>query len=280
MIISVPTVVVVKNLADRFARDIKKPLLLGILISVIIGGGGFLITGITNNLFLVFCLLSALFILSGIVAYFIFHKKYFFSTYGTFLKKIAAELLFLLFIVLISILVFSCLEYFFKNKSFLFYPVLMSALTFFIPFLFQSSFEAAYDIPQPIWKLWQYPIPDPDSEFPEQKSGEKELLIFFEVKIKTSDTSNSPLPTKGPDNMTLGDLFYYLIRDYNLKKESKIEFIYNEVEETHKWWFRRKPKWYQRQRMLDPSSSLLQNNISNYTTIICERIKNADDTNL
>ena len=74
--------------------------------------------------------------------------------------------------------------------------------------------------------------------------------------------------------MLLGDLYYHFLNDYNeLHSETTIEFV-DKYSIAQEWWFRAKPKWYQRNRILDPELSIKDNKIKEDTIIICERIVN------
>jgi hypothetical protein len=74
--------------------------------------------------------------------------------------------------------------------------------------------------------------------------------------------------------MKLGELYYHFLNDYNdLHNENTIEYAEN-GHDAHEWWFRRKPKWYQAHRILDPNLSIRENGIKENTVVICERMNN------
>ena len=166
----------------------------------------------------------------------------------------------------------SALLYFIaENKSFLFYPLLMSTLTFFIPFLFMKTFDAAYSIPPPTYKTWQYPV-DEEIEPPAEKPGEKVLVIGLELAKGLADSKKGHFVAKAPEAMTLGELYYHFINDYNdAQSETPIKYA-NDKYEPYQWLFRKKPKWFQRERILDPGVNFRENKIKDHTVIICERI--------
>jgi hypothetical protein len=72
--------------------------------------------------------------------------------------------------------------------------------------------------------------------------------------------------------MQLGDLYYHFLNDYNeVQSETPIEYT-DKQNNPQEWWFRIKPKWYQRQRILDPDLTIKENQVKENSIIICERI--------
>ena len=266
--------VVVKQFAAGFASHGKKPYVYGLLSSMVASGTAYLSTIISDNLFTIFWILAALYFLFGAIHIAMVHKKYFHSNKQDQHRVLIGEIIFGLSIIFFTIVVFSSLQYFIrKERTFLFYPVLMSTITFFIPLLFMQTFEAAYKIPPAVFKTWQYPLNN-QIDVPDLKAGEKELVIGFEIGKKSSDRKKTYFRAKAPELMTLGELYYHFINDYNeAQSETRIEYA-DEQHEPQQWWFRNKPKWYQAQRILDPEVSVRENGIKENTVIICERINN------
>lgn len=269
---------IIKQYAASFAAQGKKPLLYGGLSSIISSGAAFGATFISNNLFLVFWIMSAVYFLFGLVHLAITHKKFFSHPKETKTKLFYAELLFAVTIVLFSIAAFSALQYFLKDKSFLFYPMLLSLLFFFVPFLLSNTFIAAYDIPEASFTGWKYPsIP---LDLPDEKEGEKLYVIGFEIGKKETDNQRTYFRAKAPEGMLLGDLYYHFINDYNeLQSETPIQFMDGEGK-AQEWYFRTKPKWYQRSRILDANKTIHDTGIRENTVIICERVLRTDITDL
>ncbi|MEO6843523.1 MAG: TssN family type VI secretion system protein, partial [Ginsengibacter sp.] len=173
------------------------------------------------------------------------------------------------------IVVFSSLQYFINNdKSFLFYPMLMSMLAFFIPLATLHTFNAAYSIPSAEFAVWQYPVNNP-IELPDESPGEKILVIAFEISKKKGDRIKTNFRAKGPETMKLCDLYYHFINDYN-DSQSETPIVYAENDNsTYEWWFRRKKKWYQKNHIFDPELTIRENKIKENTVIICERNENS-----
>jgi len=262
---------IVKQFAQGFAGSGKKPIIYGTFSSVIASAAAYGCTFVAGHLFTVFWLLSGLFLLFGIIHMVLIHKKYFSSYQQDKTKVLIGEILFALSVVLFTIVVFSLLQYFLQNRDFLFYPMMMSSLAFFIPLLFMQTFRAAYDIPPPVYTTWAYPI-NQVIDLPPENPREKILVIGFQIRKKFKDTRRTYFRAKGPQNMELGQLFYFFINDYNdLHSETQIEFA-DKNHEADEWWFRKKTKWYQSMYVLDPALSVEDNGIVENTVIICERI--------
>ena len=107
---------------------------------------------------------------------------------------------------------------------------------------------------------------------PEDNANERLLVIGFMIAKKNADTAKTYFRAKTPENIKLGELFYHFINDYNdLQSETPIQFV-DEYKEAVEWWYHRKPKWYQRRKILDPQLTMIENNVKENTVIICERI--------
>lgn len=268
---SIAMVMVVKSFAQGFAVNAKKPVLQGGLSALGASGLAYLATLFTAHLFTIFWVLASIFLLFGIIHIAYFHKKYFYTNTKSRGKVIIAEVLFIFALLFFIIVVFSSLQYFLKDKSFLFFPMLMSMLAFFIPLTVLYTFEAAYDIPESQFPLWQYPLNNP-IELPDEKANEKILVIAFELSKNSTVATKTNFRAKGPETMKLGDLIYHFINDYNdFQNETPIEYADNEYS-PHKWGFRIKSKWYKRHRILNPELTIRENMIKENTVIICERI--------
>jgi hypothetical protein len=268
---SVALIFMVKNYVDTFASKSKKPVLWGGLAATGFSGGAYLTTYLTNHLFTIYWVLCIVFLFFGFLHVLFFHKKYFTSNINNRDKVIIGEILFAISMIFFTIVVFSTLQYFFKDKDFMFFPLLMSMLCFFIPITLLHTFEAAYKIPLPIFATWYYPLETP-IDLPDEKINEKLLVIAFEISKGAKSNIKTNFRAKGPETMLLGDLYYHFLNDYNeLQSETPIEFT-DEKEEAFEWWFRIKRKWYQRQIILNPQLSIWDNKIKENNIIICERV--------
>lgn len=270
---SVVLVAVVNQMVSGFSGGGKKPFFYGAFSSLIASCAAYLATLFSKHLFSVFWFLAAIYFVFGIIHVALVHKKYFNSGNQDKAKIIMGEIMFGLSIIFFSIVVFSALQYFMADEiNFLFYPMLMSMLTFFIPFLLLQTFDAAYSIPSAVFKTWKYP--NNPIDLPDEKSGEKILIIGFEIAKNPTDLAKTYFRAKAPESMNLGELYYHFINDYNeAKSETTIKYT-DDSSASVDWWFRRKPRWYQRQRILDPYITIRENGIKENTVVICERINN------
>ena len=272
--LSIVLLVLVKQFAQAFESSGKKPIIYGTFSSVIASVAAYFSTVITNHLFTVFWFFSAIFLVFGILHMAIVHKKYF-SSYGESRTKIfIAETFFALSVIFFTIVIFSSLQYFIKDKgnNFLFYPMMLSTLTFFVPMLVYYTFDAAYNIPSPVYSTWYYPVNN-TIDLPPENPKEKLLVIGFELSKKALDAKTTFFRAKAPEGIELGELYYHFINDYNeLHPETPIEYIDKEYE-PDEWLFRMKRKWYQSKLFLDPLISMRDNDIKENTVIVCERIK-------
>lgn len=275
---SVALIFMVKNYADSFASKSKKPILWGGLSSAGVSGGAYLATFITDHLFTIFWVLAFIYLFFGVIHVVFFHKRYFSSNKNNRNRVIIGEILFAFSLILFTIVVFSSLQYFLRDKDFMFFPMLISTLWFFVPVVLLYTFEAAYKIPLPEFATWYYPVDNP-IELPDEKLNEKILVIAFEITKNANDAGKTNFRAKGPEAMVLGDLYYHFLNDYNdVQSETPIEYTDKE-NFPYEWWFRIKAKWYQKQRILDPALSIKENQVKENSTIICERIIIQDQEN-
>lgn len=266
----------VKNYVDSFASKSKKPVLWGGLSAAGLSGIAYLSTFISDQLFKVFWLLSFIYLFFGIIHVVFFHKRYFLSNKNNRNRVIIGEIMFGMSLIFFTIVVFSSLQYFLKDKDFMFFPMLISTLWFFVPVVFLYTFEAAYKIPLPQYPTWLYPIDNP-IELPDEKANEKLLVIAFEISKNAENNVKTNFRAKGPDTMALGDLYYHFLNDYNeVQSETPIEYA-DKKGNAFEWWFRLKTKWYQSSKVLDPALSIKENNIKENNIIICERIITQDN---
>jgi hypothetical protein len=268
---SVALIFMVKNYADSFASKSKKPVLWGGLASTGFSGGAYLATYISDHLFTIYWVLALIYLLFGFIHVVFFHKRYFSSNKTNRNRVIIGEILFALSLILFTVVVFSSLQYFLRDRDFMFFPMLISMLSFFIPIVLLYTFEAAYKIPPPVFATWYYPLTAP-IELPDEKVNEKILVIAFEISKNATDNVKTNFRAKGPEAMLLGDLYYHFLNDYNdVQSETPIKFT-DKDDHPYEWWFRIKPKWYQGNRILDPELSIRDNHVKENSIIICERI--------
>ncbi|MBK8786674.1 MAG: hypothetical protein IPN43_09340 [Chitinophagaceae bacterium] len=263
----------VQKFTKAFAGKGLKPVLYAIAAAVIFGGLSFLSTLTPFNDYIVFWLVALVFVAFGLFHILVFHKKYFYPDPYSRGGVVIGELLFSIALLFFCVVVFSALIYFvMDNKSYPFYPMLTSMLAFFVPVSLFYTFQAAYNIPDPVFASWIYPIHQ-QIDLPDEKPNEKLVVIAFEIAKKASSELKTNFRAKGPETMKLGDLYYHFINDYNeLHSETTIDFADGQ-HESYEWWFRLKPKWFQPNRILDPELTVRENKIKENSVIICERLE-------
>lgn len=268
---SIVLAVVVKNMAEGIAVSGKKPFLYGYGSAILTSLAAYIISFISENPFEVFWFFGGIFFLFGIVHMVFIHERFFYAHKRNSNKVLFAEILFGLSIILFTVVVFSALQYFFKDPDFLFYPIVVSTLLFFVPLLVFHSFQAAYDIPAARFPTWQYPLNKP-IELPDIDGGDRVLIIGFEVAERAMDSRKNYFRVRAPETWQLSTLFYHFINEYNdPDKKTAIEYI-NKEHEPYEWWFYKKPKWYQIRKILNPEFSIRESGIKENTVIICERL--------
>jgi len=259
-----------RQFSTSFSAKGNKPLWYGGISSVLASGATFLLSFISQNLWLLFWIMAGVYLVFGMIHFWFVHKKYFSERRESKDKMLVAEILFSLSIITFSVAAFAVLQYFLKDKSFLYYPLLMSMLFFFVPLLVYHTFNAAYEIPSPVYQTWQYPV-DQAIEVPDEKENEQLFVIGFEIAKNYTDESRTYFRSRAPADMVLGELFYHFLNDYNeMQSETPIEFVTRDGE-LYSWYFRTKPKWYAISNILDPYRTVNQNRIKENTVVICER---------
>lgn len=272
---SVALAAVTKNMAEGLAVSGKKPFVYGSVSAIVASAIAYLTSYASENPFLVFWFLGGVFLLLGVIHMLFIHKRYFYVYRQSSNKVLLAEILFGLSVILFAIVVFAALQFFVKqDKDFLFYPIVMSTLMFFVPILVFHSFQAAYAIPEARFSTWQYPLGKP-IDLPKRTKDEKILVIGFEVAKAATDNRKTYFRVGAPETWKLGDLFYHFINEHNdPDSKATIEYVDKDYE-PHEWWFHKKGKWYQVEKILNPEFTVRENGITENTVIICERLLSA-----
>ncbi|MCD2423479.1 TssN family type VI secretion system protein [Niabella pedocola] len=267
---SLAIIPIIRQMSSTFSNMGKKPWIFSFITAALSSGIAFAITYTTQNLFTTFWLLSAVFLLLGILFLLLVHKKYFRARRDNRNKQLFAELLFGFSILFLCVAIFSSLQYFLKDRNFMYFPVLLCMLFFFIPILLLHTFDAAISIPSPDYTAWNYP--QQEIEMPDEKEGEHLYVIWFEIAKKiTGDQQRTFFRGKAPEDMLLGDLFYHFINEYN-EDHSETPIEYTSQGKAAEWMFRTRPKWYRFSRVLNATTTVAQNHIKENTIIICERV--------
>lgn len=266
MLLSTILLLVTKKLKTTLAKNKKKALPYILFVVLTFGLAGFL--GYDKVLNAVplhsFIAIQIVFFILGIVHVIVIHH-FFPEMKDT--KNLATEILFTLALLFIGLTVFSNVIGRFKpNYTFIF---LGTGLAWLIPFLFYKCYLFALTIPLPIFKTWSYPL---DNSILEPTNDELKSPVVIHLKFKKNEHEDIiNFTIKAPRYMEFSRLFYIFINDYNERHpEDTIQYV-NEGK-VDQWSFYFQPKWYQSFKHVDYSKTIIDNNIKENDTIICERV--------
>jgi hypothetical protein len=162
----------------------------------------------------------------------------------------------------------AAIVYYFKNLD---YRFLTYILPFGLPYLVWQAFRFFFQIPSPFYKSWYYPLNEemPDLDMIDLSQIEVVQFVFSknpQDRTKTSFTSKAPL------NMTLGQLFFIFINDYNDKNSQQPIHFLKSPDQPYGWFFYRKKKWFNQKEFLDPDLSFRNNSIQPSEFIYAYRV--------
>jgi hypothetical protein len=140
------------------------------------------------------------------------------------------------------------------------YRFLTYILPFIVPWLCWQVFRVFFQIPSPAFKTWYYPLHEemPDLDMIDLSQIE---VVQFVFSKNPQDATQTNFTAKAPLNMTLGQLFFIFINDYNDKNEQHPIHYLKSADQPHGWFFYRKKKWFNQKEFLDSDLSFLNNAI-------------------
>jgi len=257
------------SLARGFSISDKKNVFILLLTSILNSVVLFAITYLSDDPYIIFWIFSGIYLIFGIITVLINHEKFVPEANEKIYVVTIAEIFFTISIALFVTIISSLLQFYLKDKTFLFFPVACSAIAFLLPLFFVYTFDAAANIPPTDFLVWEYPSKRIDP--PAEGVNENMVVIGFDIAKRAQDKKTS-FRAKAPENIILGELFYHFINEYNEEKsETPIEYL-NQKKQPIVWWFRLKPKWYQFNKVLDPSLRIRDNFIKENSVIICEQL--------
>jgi len=272
LVAGIGLIAMAQSFSESFKAFGKKPIVVGIITAILCAASVYLAVSLIDDLFLLFWVMSFIFLLFGAIHQAFAHNRFIYELEEQKTKVNVAEWVFVLAMGLFAVVLFGALQFFVIDKTFLFYPLLLSGLFFLLPVLANYTFEAAYNIPYPVYKSWEYPASPIDP--PDDNPNERLLVIGFEIPKKTTDIKRTYFRAKTPESISLGDLFYHFINDYNeLQSETPVQMI-GDNNLPLIWYFRLKPKWYQRSKVLNPGITIRENKVRENAIIICEHFNN------
>ena len=159
--------------------------------------------------------------------------------------------------------------YYLLNLDFRFLTYLFP---FLVPYLIWQCFRFFAAIPPAAYKPWYYPL---DAEMPDLDMIDLSQIevVQFVFSKNASDPAQTNFTSKAPLNMTLGQLFFIFINDYNDKNPLQpIEFL-NAHRSAFGWHFYREKKWFKNKHYFDPDLSFRENGIQPNEFIYSTRLK-------
>jgi MFS family permease len=151
------------------------------------------------------------------------------------------------------------------------YPFLTFVLVFILPFLCRETYLFFLRIPASQYKIWFYPVNEemPDLDMIDLSQIE---VVQFVFNKKPQDATQTNFTSKAPLNMTLGQLFFIFINDYNEKNSQNTIVFLDQENYPHGWLFFRKKKWFAKRRYFDPDLSFRNNAIQPNEFIFAHRV--------
>ena len=240
----------------------KTILLYALVMAIVTGFIGLLQWINTNEADLYYYLAQALVFILGIVHVRLMYK-FLPITPGDFWKGFLATL-----IIMIAAVVATAVIYYFIQLD---YRFLTYILPFIIPYICWQVYQVFFQIPAPVYKTWYYPLNEemPDLDMIDLSQIEVVQFVFFK---KIQDPAQTSFTSKAPLNMTLGQLFFIFINDYNEKNaQQHIEYL-KSAQEPFGWLFYRKTKWLNKKHFFDADLSFSNNAILPNETVYAERV--------
>lgn len=140
------------------------------------------------------------------------------------------------------------------------YAFLTYSLPFIVPYICWQVYRFFSRIPSAAYKIWYYPLNEEMPDLDMIDLSQIEVVQFVFCK-NPQDTTQTNFTAKAPLNMTLGQLFFIFINDYNDKNTGNPIHYLKSSDQPYGWFFYRKKKWFNQKQYLDPDLSFFHNNI-------------------
>jgi hypothetical protein len=131
---------------------------------------------------------------------------------------------------------------------------------FLLPYVIWQVYQFYVAIPSSVFKVWYYPLNEPAPDLDMIDLSKIEVIQFLFTKNPT-ETTLTNFTSKAPLNMSLGQLFFIFINDYNDKNPHNPIVFLRSADEPFGWQFFRKSRWLVRRLYFDADLSFLQNAI-------------------
>ena len=176
-------------------------------------------------------------------------------------------LLFTLLLVVAGILAGAVAYYFLSlDYRFLTYPV-----AFLLPWFCYQVYVLFRKIPARDYKVWYYPLDEAMPDLDMIDLSQIQVVQFVFPKTP-EDATQTNFTSKAPLNMTLGQLFFIFINDYNAKNvQSPIAYLARSGQ-PYGWFFYRKQTGLAKPFYFDADLSFRDNRIATNEFIYAERV--------
>ncbi|GAA4343205.1 TssN family type VI secretion system protein [Flaviaesturariibacter amylovorans] len=150
-----------------------------------------------------------------------------------------------------------------------------SILLFVVPHLFLLTLDLLAAIPPEIFKVWYYPLDEPEPDF-DSIDLNKILIVELEFSKSPNDTSITNFKARAPLDMRFSDWFRSFINNYNYKfEDAPIQYV-DEGKHPHGWMFFTKPTLLRSKRYVDPDLTIKDNSINEKLVILAKRVRVED----
>ena len=252
------------------AKKYKKATIIYMIITALCFGIAALtgLLGIINNLNVFFLVTQGFILVIGLLHVFFLYDLVPWTGKNRFLWEFMFSLATALFGAIFFLLVYN----FILHVEVLQFVILSAITWFFVPFFFVQAYNRYLLIPARIFRKWYYPVGKEISD-PLDSELVSLLVVSFVFHKKMNDPEITTFRAKAPAHMVFERLFYYFLNDYNERhREGPIEFLDSDAH-PHGWVFHHKPNWLGIKRYIDPDLIITDNQISENSVIICQRVK-------
>jgi hypothetical protein len=151
------------------------------------------------------------------------------------------------------------------------YAFISFITAFIVPYLCYQTYHSFTQIPDRAYKLWHYPVnaPLPDLGTIDLKNIQVVQFVFYK---NPEDKSKTKFAAKAPVAMTLGELFFIFIFDYNEKNPHNKIIYLDENNQPYGWLFFIKRGWFNNRHYLDTGLTFDENGVKSGETIYTSRI--------
>jgi hypothetical protein len=175
-------------------------------------------------------------------------------------------ILIIIVILIISALVMAVIFY----RIGLPYSFISFEVAFILPFFIWHARRQYLQIPANYYKPWYYPVGEqmPDLDMIDLS----EIVVVQFVFSKTmEDKKQTNFTSKAPFNMTLGQLFFIFINDYNERNSQQTISFLDPENRPYGWFFYVEKGWFKNKYYFDPDLSFKENRIIPNQIILATR---------